>query len=61
MAIFILGMFFLVWLGFALPLLWLDTRWRMGKPTRRQRITERIYALLDLGTPFAPTRRIEEV
>ncbi|MEN4922296.1 hypothetical protein ABE485_26755 [Achromobacter spanius] len=61
MALFVLGMFFLVWLGFALPLLWLDTRWRMGKPTRRQRITERIYALLDLGTPFAPTRRIEEV
>ncbi|EHK66456.1 hypothetical protein [Achromobacter arsenitoxydans] len=60
-ATFILAMFFLVWLGFALPLLWLDTRWRMGRPTRRQRMTERIYAMLDLGTPFAPTRRIEEV
>lgn len=61
MAIFIATLSFVVWLGFALPLLWLDTRWRMGRPTRRQRITERIYALLDLGTPFSPTQRIEEV
>ncbi len=61
LAIFILGMFLLVWLGFALPLLWLDTRWRMGRPTGRQRITERVYALLGLGSPFAPTQRIEEV
>lgn len=61
LALFILGMFLLVWLCFALPLLWLDMRWRMGRPTRRQRITERIYALLDLGTPFAPSQRIEEV
>ncbi|GEM_PF-585323 len=61
LSLFILGMFLLVWLCFALPLLWLDMRWRMGRPTRRQRITERIYALLDLGTPFAPKRRIEEV
>ncbi len=60
-ALFILGMFLLVWLCFALPLLWLDMRWRMGRPTRRQRITERIYTLLDLGTPFAPKQRIEEV
>ncbi|WP_313702543.1 hypothetical protein [Achromobacter sp.] len=60
-ALFILGMFLLVWLCFALPLFWLDMRWRMGRPTRRQRITERIYALLDLGTPFAPKQRIEEV
>ena len=61
LAIFTLGILLLVWLAFALPLLWLDTRWRLGKPSRRQRITERIYALLDLGTPFAPTQRIEEV
>ncbi|WP_191577333.1 hypothetical protein [Achromobacter insolitus] len=61
LSLFILGMFLLVWLCFALPLLWLDMRWRMGKPTRRQRITERIYALLDLGTPFAPMQHIEEV
>lgn len=61
LALFILGMFLLVWLCFALPLLWLDMRWRMGRPTRRQRITERIYALLGLGTPFAPSQRIEEV
>lgn len=60
-ALFILGMFLLVWLCFALPLLVLDMRWRMGRPTRRQRITERIYALLDLGSPFAPRQRIEEV
>ncbi len=61
LALFILGMFLLVWLCFALPLLWLDMRWRMGRPTRRQRITERIYALLGLGTPFAPSQRVEEV
>lgn len=61
LATFILGMFLLVWLGFALPLLWLDTRWRMGRPTARQRITERVYGLLGLGSPFAPTQRIEEV
>ncbi|MEN5162032.1 hypothetical protein [Achromobacter spanius] len=61
LALLILGMFLLVWLCFALPLLWLDMRWRIGWPTRRQRITERIYALLGLGTPFAPSQRIEEV
>lgn len=49
------------WLLFALPLLFLDTRWRMGKPTRRQRITERIYRVLGLGTPFAPEQHIENV
>lgn len=49
------------WLCVALPLLFLDTRWRMGRPTRRQRILERIYRALGLGTPFAPTAVIEEV
>lgn len=49
------------WLCVALPLLILDTRWRMGRPTRRQRILERIYRALGLGTPFAPTAVIEEV
>ncbi|BEG73352.1 hypothetical protein [Achromobacter xylosoxidans] len=49
------------WLCVALPLLFLDTRWRMGRPTRRQRILERIYRALNLGTPFAPTAVIEEV
>lgn len=51
----------LAWLCIALPLLFLDTRWRMGRPTRRQRILERIYRALGLGTPFAPTAVIEEV
>ncbi|MFY3136011.1 hypothetical protein ACOTFF_02245 [Achromobacter xylosoxidans] len=51
----------LAWLCVALPLLFLDTRWRMGRPTRRQRILERIYRALNLGTPFAPTASIEEV
>lgn len=51
----------LAWLCIALPLLFLDTRWRMGRPTRRQRILERIYRALNLGTPFAPTASIEEV
>lgn len=49
------------WLCVALPLLFMDTRWRMGRPTRRQRILERIYRALGLGTPFAPTAVIEEV
>ena len=49
------------WLCVALPLLFLDARWRMGRPTRRQRILERIYRALGLGTPFAPTAVIEEV
>lgn len=49
------------WLCVALPLLILDTRWRMGRPTRRQRILVRIYRALGLGTPFAPTAVIEEV
>lgn len=49
----------IVWLVFALPLLFLEARWRLGKPTRRQRILDRIYATLDLGTPLAPTARIE--
>ncbi|CAM3736950.1 hypothetical protein [Bordetella tumulicola] len=48
-------------LGIALPLLFLDARWRLGRPTRRQRTLERVYLTLDLGTPFAPTSRIEEV
>jgi len=61
LAIFLLALFFIVWLGFALPLLWLDTRWRMGRPTRRQRFTQRIYAMLDLGTPLAPSQRVEDV
>ena len=61
LAVFLLAVFFIVWLGFALPLLWLDTRWRMGRPTRRQRFTQRIYAMLNLGTPFAPSQRIEDV
>ncbi|CUI73193.1 hypothetical protein [Achromobacter aegrifaciens] len=61
LAVFLLALFFIVWLGFALPLLWLDTRWRMGRPTRRQRFTQRIYAMLDLGTPLAPSQRIEDV
>ena len=61
LAVFLLALFFVVWLGFALPLLWLDTRWRMGRPTRRQRFTQRVYAMLDLGTPLAPSRRIEDV
>lgn len=51
----------LAWLCVALPLLFLDTRWRMGRPTRRQRILERIYRALGLGTPFAPAAVIEEV
>jgi hypothetical protein len=33
----------------------------MGRPTRRQRFTQRIYAMLDLGTPLAPSQRIEDV
>ncbi|MGS1109835.1 hypothetical protein ACVCNH_26560 [Achromobacter anxifer] len=61
LAAFLLAVFFIVWLGFALPLLWLDTRWRMGRPTRRQRFTQRIYTMLDLGTPFAPAQRVEDV
>lgn len=61
LAVFLLALFFIVWLGFALPLLWLDTRWRMGRPTRRQRFTQRIYAMLDLGTPLAPSQRVEDV
>ncbi|QKH36831.1 hypothetical protein FOC84_18545 [Achromobacter pestifer] len=61
LAVFLLALFFIVWLGFALPLLWLDTRWRMGRPTRRQRFTQRIYAMLDLGTPLAPSQRIEDL
>lgn len=60
-AIFMLALFCVVWLVFALPLLWLDTRWRMGKPTRRQRFTQRIYAILKLGTPYAPSQRVEDV
>lgn len=55
------GGMLIVWLVFALPLLFLDTRWRLGKPTRRQRILDRVYATLNLGTPFAPTARIEEL
>ncbi len=61
LAVFLLALFLIVWLGFALPLLWLDTRWRMGRPTRRQRFTQRIYAMLDLGTPLAPSQRVEDV
>ena len=61
LAIFLFAILLFAWACFALPLLFLDTRWRMGRPTRRQRILERIYRVLDLGTPFAPTARIEEV
>lgn len=50
-----------LWFCVALPFVYLDMRWRKGRPTRRQRILERVYLTLGLGTPFAPTERIEEV
>ncbi len=53
--------FFALWVCVALPFLYLDMRWRAGRPTRRQRILERIYAVMGLGTPFAPSERVEEV
>jgi hypothetical protein len=61
LATFLFAILLFVWACFAVPLLFLDTRWRLGRPTRRQRILERIYRTLDLGTPFAPKVRIEEV
>ncbi|CAB3907592.1 hypothetical protein [Achromobacter deleyi] len=61
LAAFLFAILLFVWACFAVPLLYLDTRWRLGRPTRRQRILERIYRTLDLGTPFAPKVRIEEV
>ena len=61
LATFLFAILLFVWACFAVPLLYLDTRWRLGRPTRRQRILERIYRTLDLGTPFAPKVRIEEV
>jgi hypothetical protein len=51
----------LVWGCCAMPFVYLNRRWRGGRPTRRQRILERIYASLTLGTPFAPTGPVEEV
>ncbi|QEI06418.1 hypothetical protein FXN63_11690 [Pigmentiphaga aceris] len=53
--------FVAIWFCFALPFVYLDWRWRKGRPTKRQRIVERVYLTLGLGTPFAPTERIEEV
>jgi hypothetical protein len=50
-----------IWFCVALPFVYLDMRWKQGRPTRRQRILERVYLTLGLGTPFAPTERIEEV
>jgi len=53
--------FAVLWFCVALPFVYLDMRWKQGRPTRRQRILERVYQTLGLGTPFAPTERIEEV
>ena len=53
--------FVMLWFCVALPFVYLDMRWKQGRPTRRQRILERVYLTLGLGTPFAPTERIEEV
>ncbi|KAJ8136530.1 hypothetical protein OY671_010257, partial [Metschnikowia pulcherrima] len=50
----------LAWSCVASPSSFSDTRWRMGRPTRRQRISERIYRASGSGTPFAPAAVIEE-
>lgn len=50
-----------VWLGVALPFVYLHARWRNGRPTTRQRTLERVYLALGLGTPFEPTAPVEEM
>jgi hypothetical protein len=50
-----------VWSAVAIPLLALRWRWQAGYPTRRQRIVASIYDLLDLGSPFAPSRAVQSV
>lgn len=49
------------WCCLALPLLLLNLRSRLGWPTRRQRMRERVYLALDLGTPRAPKAHVEEL
>ncbi|UZW60611.1 hypothetical protein [Lysobacter enzymogenes] len=38
----------------ALPYAWSRRRWRSGRANARERLTERVYAALDLGSPLAP-------
>jgi hypothetical protein len=50
-----------LWGCIVLPFIHADRRWRQGRPTQRQQNLERIYRVLGLGTPFAPTAKIEEL
>jgi hypothetical protein len=50
-----------VWGCIVLPFVLSNRRWREGRPTQRQRTLERIYRVLALGTPLAPTTKIEEL
>ena len=50
-----------VWGLIVLPMVHADRRWRQGRPTQRQQTLTRIYRILDLGTPLAPTAPIEEL
>lgn len=55
-------MFPAIWLiFFELPFWLWDARWRMGRPSKRQRLTERVYAGMGLGFPLDPEWCVTEV
>ncbi|WP_454688361.1 hypothetical protein [Achromobacter aloeverae] len=52
----------LIWgIGIELPILLSDIKWRAGRPSKRQRLTERVYALLGIGSALAPPPTVIEV
>ncbi|MEI2432419.1 hypothetical protein RDV84_06630 [Lysobacter yananisis] len=44
-----------------LPVAALQLRWRLGRPTRRQRYTEQVYAALGFGSPLDPAPGLIEL
>lgn len=46
-----------IWAGFAVPLY----RWRLGPPSSRQRLAQRVYALLGMASAFHLPKNVREV
>lgn len=52
----------LVWLTcFELPMALWRWKWRLGHPSKRQRLAERVYALLGVGSPRTPVSSLIDV
>lgn len=52
----------LVWLTcFELPMALWRWKWRLGHPSKRQRLAERVYTLLDVGSPCTPVSSLIDV